>query len=222
MFSFFSKNKPPKKNVIFLGDRNLELPPKHYGFHSFTWAIDDAKVLLEEVLKIPQDNTGIKPSLIGRIKNDETSKLFWQLIAINSAIYNAYPLLILDIPAPFLTEITEGLYDGVNGLSNENGPISQVERNGMKGLILKYYEAIVDDYINYVPSEKGVITPIGNGNNTFQVFSKYICYAYSSDTDVLEDYSLLEKMALQHLIGEYPTDLMLSIRDNLKIKFVSE
>lgn len=218
IFNFVTgSGNAPKKNVFIIGDKKEILSPKQYGYHSFRWGMDNAKGLLGTICKMSQDNTSHQQSLIKRIK-DNNSRLEWQLIALYSAIYLAYPQLVFRIQPFILAEVFAGVCDGVDTLANSNGSLDKQNRNGMVLLIREYFNAIVEDFNNTDNLEPGVFNT--KGWKTFQTFDKYTCAAYSEPEGTVEDFSTIEKtLILQPLIDDQPFEVMLILRDKLKVIF---
>lgn len=205
-------------NVFVIESINKTLPPKHYGYHSFQWAVDNANTTANAYANLPQFGTADEPSLIERFKHD-TSRLCWQLTGLFSAIYLLYPQIVLQVPLNVLEEISKGIKDGVDGLRNANGPLLPEFKKGMQLLVLEYRKALFADYKESESQDPNGYYP--DGFNTFKLFKRYVCEAYSSNVNVEEYFSQLELSSLQPQVDGLLGDCLLAIRDETKIRYVA-
>jgi hypothetical protein len=187
--------------------------PKAFGFFAVKTAHELATGMITDWL----GDENCKKKLFAFIKQ-RPSVLQLQLIALMVAVHYVYAANMLRVPQDVLSEVRDGIADGINALMN-NKATSDFS-NMMQVSIANYVREIVQEIAN-PPAEPGTVSPhVDAPSVTFSVLiaKSYDPEAYDKIVQAPE--FSLEEMFLHHLVADAWVSLMTRLQNGAQLKFV--
>ena len=198
--------------VFSIKDREYH-KPKAFGFFAVKTAHELATGMTSDWLS----DENCKKKLFAFIKQ-RPSVLQLQLIALLVATHYVYAANILRVPQDVLSDVREGIADGINALMN-NKATSDFS-NMMQVSIANYVQAIGQEMANPL-AESGTVSPhVDSPSVTLSVLMAKSYDPEAYDKIAQDPGFFLEEMFLNHLVADAWVNLMTGLQEGAQLKFV--
>ena len=210
---------PNSGSFVLRGGNNEVISPAQFGYWSVRWSIDNTSGTEEEISN--QSNTHPRFSKC-IVENEFIARL--QFMALYTAAYWAYAVLILGVPITVVKQMEVGLGDAIKGLTTPKGePYRKEFVDLFSASFSRYYEAMQTDIRS--DSDPNVYNPHVNelAKCAVTMFSKLFPQLNKTGTDQLADAQFeVELMSFRHLVADIPIDLFRALKEVLRLEFETE
>jgi hypothetical protein len=144
-----------------------------------------------------------------------------QFMALYTASYWAYVILVLGVPIKVVEQMQIGLGDVLKTLVTPNGePYSKEFLDLFQASFSRYYVAIQSDF-RAEPDPRAYNPTVNElAESAVTMFSKLFPQWNKTGTDEVADAELfVEQMSVRHLMADVPVDLFRSLKEVLRLEF---